>query len=67
MSFEDSNCPCGGKKEPGTMLCQLCESELATHPSMPVFKDHQSNLELRRHAAIVLVTLARGRKRKAQP
>jgi hypothetical protein len=29
MSYEDSRCPCGEKKLPGTMLCDACVSALA--------------------------------------
>lgn len=66
MSYEDTNCPCGGKKERDTMLCDRCESDLAQHPSMPVFKNLENALESRRHAAIVLLSLSRGLGRKRQ-
>lgn len=64
MSYEDTICPCGGKKESDTMLCPQCETDLANHPSMPVFKDQGNALEARRHAATILCSLARGLGRK---
>lgn len=63
MSYEDTNCPCGGKKLRETMLCADCETAFASHPSMKVFKDETYSLDARRHAAIVLLTLSRKRKR----
>ena len=69
MSFENTACPCGGKKDCDTMLCDLCESKLADHPAMATFKDPQAKTEWRRHAAIVLVTQSRslGRKQRLSP
>lgn len=64
MSYAGTVCPCGDKKPAGTMLCSGCESDLATHPSMLAFKDTSIDRELRRHAAITLLTMARDRKRK---
>jgi len=61
MSWEDNKCPCGGHKERQTMLCSACETFLADHPSMAAYKDEQRSLDARRHAAIVLCTLARKR------
>jgi len=61
MSYESTVCPCGGKKMSNTMLCCTCETAYAEHPAMSVFKDESCDLESRRHAAITLVTLARGR------
>ena len=61
MSYENSICPCGGKKPTDTMLCDACEDALADHPAMGIFKDLTMRTEARRHAAITLVTLARKR------
>ena len=63
MSWEDTNCPCGGKKERETMLCRECETYLADHPAMKHFRDEQCPPAGRRHAAIVLLTCSRSRKR----
>jgi hypothetical protein len=60
MSFEGTTCPCGGKKQPNTMLCNGCETTFADHPSMKSFKS-EKDAELRRHAALTLLSLARGR------
>lgn len=67
MSYHDTNCPCGGKKETDTMLCEDCAAALQDHPSMAVFRDKSESTESRRHSAIVLVTLARKRRRAQLP
>jgi len=67
MSFENTDCPCGGKKDRDTMLCRICEVELAGHPSMISFNNTKASLETRRHAALVLLTLVRGRHAKRKP
>ncbi len=64
MSYENTQCPCGGKKPTDTMLCDDCETALADHPAMRWFTDRSQPVESRRNAAIVLVTAARQRKRK---
>lgn len=66
MSYENTNCPCGGKKPTDTMLCAECETALADHPAMKWFKDTKEPVESRRHSAIILVTAARQRKRAPQ-
>lgn len=63
MSYEDTICPCGGKKERDTMLCPQCETDLADHPSMKVFKDMGAGIASGQHAAIVLLALSRSRHR----
>lgn len=65
MSFEDTKCPCGGKKLTDTMLCSDCETAFKDHPSMKYFNNPAHPIDGRRHAAITLITLARGRKRKS--
>ena len=67
MSYENTACPCGGKKPTDTMLCADCEAALASHPSMRWFKDTQQSPFCRRQAAIVLVTAARKRGTVRQP
>ena len=64
MSYDGTVCPCGDKKPGGTMLCPGCESAFAEHPSMRSYRDTNLDRELRRHAAITLLTMARDRKRK---
>ena len=63
MSFDDSKCICGDRKEPGVMLCSACLDALKDRREMAIFKSDDP-VETRRHAAIVLLTLARGRKRR---
>lgn len=48
-----------------TMLCDDCNADYSDHPSMLVFRDISNSLEARRHAAIVLLSLSRKRKRIA--
>lgn len=67
MSFEDTHCPCGGKKERETMLCAECVEWLKDKPAMKAFLDETCAVEYRRQAAIILVTLARKRKRAQEP
>ncbi len=64
MSYEGTTCPCGGKKAPNTMLCDGCMTEFKDHPAMASFTDKKNDVEIRRHAALTLLTLARGRKGK---
>lgn len=61
MSYENTVCPCGGVKEPGTMLCTGCETALKDHPSMIAFNTRSNDFETRKHAAMTLIELSRGR------
>lgn len=67
MSFENTSCPCGGQKPASTMLCDECLAALAGRREMITFRDNQAPRESRRHAAIILISLARSRKRQPQP
>lgn len=60
--YEDTQCPCGGKKAPMTMLCDACLEAFEGHPSMAVFNDRQAPTNARHHAAIILCSLSRVRK-----
>ena len=60
MSWENTKCPCGGRKESETMLCRDCEEYLEDRPEMAIFRG-DGDPDLRRHAAITLLALARGR------
>jgi hypothetical protein len=65
MTYDDTHCPCGGTKLRETMLCGECDTALADHPSMKVFKDPEHyKVDSRRHAAIVLLSLSRKRRRQ---
>jgi hypothetical protein len=63
MSYENTSCPCGDKKPTDTMLCDGCETTFADRYETKAMRDTTLPVESRRHAAIVLVTLARSRKR----
>lgn len=63
MAYEDTHCPCGGKKIVGNMLCFSCEADFADRPELTNYQDIRLPWEARRAAAIVLVSLARGRRR----
>jgi hypothetical protein len=65
MSYEDTNCPCGDKKPNDTLLCDTCLQAFAARPEMAIYNDGGETIMARRHALIILVTLARGRKRNA--
>ena len=65
--YEDSECPCKGKKKPMTMLCDDCLEAFKDHPSMAVFQDRLAPTNARHHAAIVLCSLSRVRKRSKAP
>jgi hypothetical protein len=62
MSYEGTICPCGGKKDSNTMLCNGCMTAFAQHPSMSAYLDKSKDVEARRHAALTLLSLARDRK-----
>jgi hypothetical protein len=62
MAFDDTKCPCGDKKPAGTMLCEPCEAYLSDRREIREYLDTSLNVELRQHAAVTLLTLARGRK-----
>jgi len=63
MSYEDTNCPCGDRKPTDTMLCDACMTDLAGRREMATFQSGE-DVGTRRHAATILLALARGRKRR---
>jgi len=63
MSYENTSCPCGGKKLPDTMLCEECESTFKDRREMTEFKDGTLPVMFRRNAAMILLSLARSRGR----
>ncbi len=66
MSYENTACPCGDKKPTETMLCDACVTAFSHRREMADYKDGTLKVEWRRGAAIVLVSLARTRKRDEQ-
>lgn len=66
MSYENTACPCGDKKPSDTMLCDECYKAFRDRREMSDYQDPTAPVEYRRHAAVVLVSLARERKRCAE-
>jgi hypothetical protein len=66
MAYENRECPCGGKKERETMLCQACQETF--HDTVEVAALNQEwPVEARRNAAIRLLSMARRRKSMSLP
>lgn len=63
MAYEDTNCPCGGKKERETMLCADCQTAFADNVQMKILRDASALFEWKRSSAIALLSLARRRNR----
>ena len=64
MAYDDMICPCGDTKMRETMLCLACEKQFEGHPEMTVFRDDvRYTVNSRRSAAIVILSLARRRKK----
>ena len=59
MSYHDTRCPCGGKKPTDTMLCDNCNQRLSERREMAIFRNEKEDQSYRRHAAIILLSLAR--------
>lgn len=66
MSYEDTKCPCGGKKPTQTMLCDECVEHFKDRRELREYQDGTLPLEYRRNAAIILLSLARKRKRELE-
>jgi hypothetical protein len=62
MSYEGTICPCGDKKLGSTMLCDGCFSTFEQHSAMTDFRNDKLHTDIRRNAAMILLTLAGGRK-----
>jgi hypothetical protein len=63
MSYENTTCPCRGTKPPDTFLCDECVTAFAGRRETQAMNDTTQPVEVRRHAAIVLLSLARSRGR----
>ena len=63
MSYENTTCPCRGTKPPDTFLCDECVTAFAGRRETQTMNDTTQPVEYRRHAAIVLLSLARSRTR----
>ena len=64
MSYENTNCPCGGRKERETMLCSTCVAYTAATIEAAVMSDASRTWQTRRNAAIRLIATARKRHQK---
>lgn len=69
MAYEDTNCPCGGKKLQQTMLCEDCWSYLRDKLPQEVaaFENTILHINSRRDAAIRLLRMARLRPTPIKP
>jgi len=65
VSYENDQCPCGGRKDPGTMLCADCVAFLAGDPNYRTAMDQDANLSIRRQCAIAAIARVRNRRRRA--
>ena len=61
MSYENTKCPCGGRKERETPFCGDCEVAFANRPEMDIYLNPEYSREARRNANITLVILAHRR------
>lgn len=61
MSYENSKCPCGGRKLTDTMLCDDCEKAVAGTFDRREMDDPKAPRDVRRSAAIRLLAVARRR------
>jgi hypothetical protein len=64
MSYENNQCPCGGRKERETMLCRGCQDHTASTIEAAVMHDTTRTWQTRRNAAIRLITMVRKRDQK---
>jgi hypothetical protein len=67
MAYENTECPCGGKKERETMLCQACQKTFWDTVEMAALNNQNWPVEARRNAAIRLLSMARRRKSMSLP
>lgn len=64
MSYEDNKCPCGGKKERETLICEACKTHIAENGGkfdIDHVGDTTHETWARRGMAIRIVTMARKR------
>ena len=66
MAYHDTQCPCGDRKLPDTMLCDQCVNAFAALPDFAVCAEEAYGFDERRAAAIRLLAKARRRKLAAQ-
>ena len=63
MSYESTNCPCGGKKDRETMICDPCKSfaSITAANDLALYEDHRIPTQTRRAMAIRILANARRR------
>ena len=63
MSYENTSCPCGGRKERETMICADCVTAInAVNPNdLALCEDHRIPTSTRRAMAIRILANARRR------
>ena len=63
MSYENTSCPCGRRKERETMICDTCKQAItAANPNdLALYEDHRIPVETRRAMAIRILAIARRR------
>jgi hypothetical protein len=63
MSYESTACPCGGKKERETMICDPCKAfaSITAANDLALYEDHRIPTATRRAMAIRILAIARRR------
>ena len=63
MSYESTTCPCGGRKERETMICDPCKASIAATNAndLALCEDHRIPTQTRRAMAIRILATARRR------
>lgn len=64
MSFENTQCVCGGKKERETLICRECKEHVASTIEAAAIDDSRIPWQSRRNAAIRVLSMARNRNKK---
>ena len=63
MSYENTTCPCGGRKERETMICDPCKAfaSVTAANDLSLYEDHRIPTATRRAMAIRILAIARRR------
>jgi hypothetical protein len=62
MAYEDTNCPCGGRKLTQVLLCDRCVEHVSASTDWQLFTDKSVSHGSRRAAAIRVLAVARKRR-----
>lgn len=63
MSYDNTACPCGSKKEQQTMICADCQNALKATREWQTLQDPNEPYWNKRPAAIKLLAMARRRQK----